>query len=74
MSQKNRPLAPPVATEERRPKDKFKKGGHLADVQLKYDYPKGSDPQQDVFSQLLPETLNRIDSHKVDRAEIVEGI
>ncbi len=74
MSQKNRPLAPPVAPEESKPKGKFKKGGALADQQLKYDYPKGSDPQQDLFSQLLPETLNRIDSHKVDRAEIVEGI
>jgi hypothetical protein len=74
MSQKNRTLAPPVAPEESKPKGKFRKSGHLTDQQLKYDYPKGSDPQQDLFSQLLPETLNRIDSYKVDRAEIVEGI
>ena len=74
MSQKNRTLAPPVAPEEGQPKGKFKKSGHLADQQLKYDYPKGSDPQQDLFSQLLPETLNTIDKYKVDRAEIVEGI
>ena len=73
-NQKIRPLAPPVATEERKPKGKFKKSGHLADQQLKYDYPKGSDPQQDLFSQLLPETLNTIDKYKVDKAEIVEGI
>jgi len=74
MSQKNRTLIPPAPPEKSKPKGKFKKSGHLADQQLKYDYPKSSDPQGDLFSQLLPETLNTLDKYKVDKAEIVEGI
>jgi len=73
-NQKTRAIPPPVTPEDAQPKGKFKKSGHLADQQLKYDYPKGSDPQQDLFSQLLPETLNTLDEYKVDKAEIVEGV
>jgi len=47
-NQKIRPLAPPVATEERKPKGKFKKSGHLVDEQLKYSYIKAEIETRDL--------------------------
>ena len=73
-SQKNRAFTPSTVVTKVKPKGKFKKSGHLADQQLKYNYPKGSSAQQDLFSQLLPETQSTLESYEVDRAEIVEGI
>ena len=74
-NQKIRPLAPPVATEERKPKGKFKKSGHLVDEQLKYSYPKDGNSQLTLWDQLLPDTVKSIELYpEVEAKNIVEGI
>jgi len=55
-------------------KGKYKKPGHLTDQTLKYNYPKDSNPQLNMFDSLQGKTLKDIEVAGVEVAQIVEGI
>ena len=53
---------------------KFKRSGHLTDMELKYNYPKNKGGQLSIFDILGDKTIKDIDVSGVDRSEVVEGI
>jgi len=56
-------------------KGKFKRSGHLTDQILKYRYDKDNSPQLSfLFDSLGDSTKKAIETSKIERTEIVEGI